>query len=879
MSGLGKRTAEELIRPNKRARQREQKKTAHQIDVESELRPSASTLPNAAFKVPAQLFVEKELASYAYETQSLLKAIKSSSAGSSIRAWQMLPRHKRRRNASHNLLSLPKRLRGKGKAELRASNTIALSRSEIRKRKGRKLRAMLGAYPRRKEAKRKSELIDRAADAASNGKAWLETHMWHAKRFRMSGQEAKLIDGQSIEQADRWGFNLAEESHLKSFRSSWRDEKNAVTIMDRSYDAWLRINALDRQKDFSDREGTQKALGCLLKKAGFENGWQDEWRKDQSHRACDTVLSIPLETEDKGEEFQFGQRRAVTPVQVIWVIGRLGRIGNEILIRSHPASIAQVERAIRQAIVPALQETKVRSQILLSRLNNIPHPITSAGSGAKGRRHGKKPKKKQQQQRQIMEYAEVKRPGKVLIEKIKQNLLKEWQRQQAFNVFELSGPSAEKLISKVLVPIHKHNNQAHLENSMRRSKGQNGEIISLDVHDPRLSFPPRKEDKLKKQKKQKESFRKESHQRLFHEGCPIPTYSSGEIHSRRAALPVPGTRLKPSSKDDIIPVVLIRHRLSLHQSSWTIILPRGWGKAFWLSFVHPGTRVLGQNQLHALQFDKGKPTFPCDWVSTSAFKRWSESEGTHAFNAWQRTPPAKRVNFDHHSIRWPFGGDELWLEIVRNGTITCLGKNGEHIKNTAKRPPWLFTSGINAITLSDLIDQYQFWVQSGKPVNHPFPIFPFLLELRRALLMVRLTACRKGTFERWDEIHSVSKEESMKWRSALQATQDDKNERDQLKKLEQNDSNNSTHIGSITTGQFALSFGKGKAIGSISLLAYLEIVRQNNDFKSTNEETNLSSNNINAAVRNPIPLSNLVLIRSTKGGPMRAASMEAIPLL
>lgn len=880
MSNLGKRTAEEPLRPNKRVRQREQKKLAHQIDVESQASTSASAVssPAPSVKLPAQLFVEKELASYAYETQSLLKAIKSSSGGSSIRAWQMLPRHKRRRNASHNLLSLPKRLRGKGKAELRASNTTPLSRSDIRKRKGRKLRAMIGAYPRRKEGTRKSELIDRAATAASNGKAWMETHMWHAKRFRMSGQEPKMIDGKAIQRTDRWGFNLAEESHLKSFRSSWRDEKNAVTIIDRSYDAWLRISANARKGTMSD---SITVLFSILQKAGFDGEWKGDSIGIHSQRAFETILTSTvgkgeekrLNTDNEVEELPLnGSRRAVAKVQIIWPPAQDSSKKQELLIRTHPASIAQVERAIRQAIVPGLQSTNTKAQIDLVRLNNIPHPIISAGSGAKGRRHGKRPVKKKQAA--PVEVREIqRRSGKQIIEQLKQNLLREWQRKQAYTVFEISGPSSDKLITKVLVPVETQNDQRHLASRLRSGKGLDGEIISLEVHDPRLSFPPRGE---RKPTKQAVPAAVRCEQKLFVDGCSTPTYSSGEIHSRRAALPIPGSRLKPTSKDDIISVILIRNRQSPHQSNWTVILPRGWGKAFWLSFVQPGTRVLGQIQLHALQFDKGKPTFPCDWVTTPAFKRWAESESQYAFDIWQRTPPAKRVNFDHNGIRWPFGGEALWLEIVRNGVNYSLGNNNELIKSPAKGSPWLFASGRYSFTLSELVGMYRDWIKREKADDSSLPFVSLILELRHALIVVRLTACRRGAFERWDEIHSLSCEGSQKWRSALQATQDDKYQRDQLQKLEQKGLKDSSHIGSITTGQFALSDGKGKAIGSISLLAYLQIIWNEQQFNGTNEHASASTKGV---VRNPITLSNLVLIRSTKGGPMRAASMEAVSLL
>ncbi|MCO5565251.1 hypothetical protein L7F22_018924 [Adiantum nelumboides] len=635
------------------------------------------------------------------------------------------------------------------------------------------------------------------------------------KRFRMSGQESKMIDGKPIEKIDRWGFNLAEESHLKSFRSSWRDDKCSVTIMDRSYDAWLRVSAIERRSDSTASNSITTALLNILREAGFEVEWKDDTNTTYDQRAFESILCIAVgkEDEENGEDIANeveesplnSIRRAIAKVQIIWPPTSYAPKKREVLIRTHPASISKVEKAIRHAIVPGLQSINAKVQIDLVRLNNIPHPNISAGSGAKGRRHGKDLEKKKKAK--SVEMNEIGRPsGKLLIEQLTQNLLREWRRKQAYNIFEISGPSSDKLISKVLVPTDDHNGQGYLGSRLRSGKGLDGEIISLEVHDPRLSFPPREG---KKSKKKATIPSAQLGQNLFLEGYSTPTYSSGEIHSRRAALPVPGSRLKPTTKDDIIPVILIRNRLSSHQSNWTVILPRGWGKAFWLSFVQPGTRVLGQKQLHALQFDKGKPTFPCDWVTTPAFKRWAESESQYEFDIWQRTPPAKRINFDHNRIRWPFGGESLWLEVVRNGMIYSIGKNSEHIKNPAKRPPWLFANGKQSNTLPDLIKVYGLWIEREKPVISTLPFVPLILGLRRALLVVHLTACRRGAFERWDEIHAMSYEQSERWKSALQATQEDKYQREQLQKLEQKgikDSNN--HIGSITTGQFALSNGK-----------------------------------------------------------------------
>lgn len=44
-----------------------------------------------------------------------------------------------------------------------------------------------------------------------NDKFWLETHIWHAKRFRM---------------VTKWGYKLADQSYEKTFRASYRAMKS-----------------------------------------------------------------------------------------------------------------------------------------------------------------------------------------------------------------------------------------------------------------------------------------------------------------------------------------------------------------------------------------------------------------------------------------------------------------------------------------------------------------------------------------------------------------------------------------------------------------------------------------------------------------------------
>jgi len=853
MSTLGKRQGDDLQRPNKRIRQREQKKVARHISTQpaNKISTKKDVDEKKTVKLPSQLQVENYLSAYQFEIQSLQNAIKSSSVGSSIRAWQMLPRHKRRRNASHNLLALPRRLRDKGQAELRASKTMPRSRSEMRKRKGKGDRMALGAYPRAKESNRRKELVQRATNAAMLGKGWMETHLWHTKRFRMSSKEGKYVGGEKIATEDRWGYSLAEESSMKSYRSTWRDEKKAASIMDVSYDAWIRISASVRAVEESCQ--AEEALAKLIQKAGLSDGWQEEWR--DGRRCCKTLLTAPtkLHSDKVGldEYATSSYLRCRAPVQVIWVTvvqtsspENSLRKRREILLRTHPAATSSLERSLHTAIV-ALSRT-LGSQIEIKRLNSLPHPLVSAGSGAAGRRHA-------------TQGEETKVKNKTMI-KCLESLQKKWMRIEAFNVFELTGPTAKNLMAKVLRPINGEN--GNKIESILKGALPDGTIIPLDVHDPRLSFPPRMStSKTKPNSKPLPTW--STHSRLFTQGYISPSFRKGEIDRRKSNLPIPGSRLLPTSRDDVVPVVVIAHHQEGNGNALSLLVPRGWGQAFWLSLVHPGTRVIGQVQSHALNFDRGKPSFPFDWVGTPGYQAQEQVDSLIASATWHRRPPAKRCNFDKVGVRWPFGGTGLWMEVIRHGWNVS---NVEDSRDDHSLP-WTFAL-TKSLPIDALTQDYQVWKTGGDKDGKSSSL---LKLIKSALICVKLTACRKGSFDRWDEIHYLDEAERKTWKKAFQVVQQDSHSKSVLQKLESKaPPSSNTHIGSVTTSNFSLSNGKTSALASISLLAYLEIIT------SEVVEEVVGSHR---KERNPIPVQNLVLIKSIQGGVHRAASIQAVSLI
>ena len=268
--------------------------------------------------LPAQLDVESVLASRKFQIRAMLKAMRDSRSAQTTRAWQLLPRNMRRRAASHNLLRLPSRLRAKGLREMQASNTQPKTRAETRKNLPNRTVKMVTL--------RREKLRERSK---RSGARWLETHLWHAKRFHMTrsvddkiskrhrlNHPSGLEDGKkaSSEKEDlsmvplepQTGFILAEEPHMKAHRGSWRSAQERVIVHDASYETYIMVSCSCQRahnqaspaaginsgrKDLEQR--LESILARCLKRAGIARGWEDESemvRYRDGSRECSTVL-------------------------------------------------------------------------------------------------------------------------------------------------------------------------------------------------------------------------------------------------------------------------------------------------------------------------------------------------------------------------------------------------------------------------------------------------------------------------------------------------------------------------------------------------------------------------------------------------------------
>ncbi|TGO66806.1 hypothetical protein BELL_0931g00020 [Botrytis elliptica] len=174
-----------------------------------------------------------------YEIKALEDGMKRSKGALSTRAFQQVPRDMRRRTASHNVKRVPKRLQKRGAREMKEDNTPTVnankrkpgsSRGRIRAETAKKLGILADKKRASKGATNVAGIMTRAArpkirQNALNEpqkppskfrrrqihKTWLPTHLWHAKRAKMTEPKEPL-----------WRMAIPLNSTEKSYRPTHR---------------------------------------------------------------------------------------------------------------------------------------------------------------------------------------------------------------------------------------------------------------------------------------------------------------------------------------------------------------------------------------------------------------------------------------------------------------------------------------------------------------------------------------------------------------------------------------------------------------------------------------------------------------------------------
>ncbi|KAI0172443.1 ribonucleases P/MRP protein subunit POP1-domain-containing protein [Hypoxylon sp. FL1284] len=302
-----------------------------------EIRSIASQESHAALK-DGELNVQSFVGSLSFEINALDESMRRVKASRTSRAFQRVPFRMRRRAAAHDFKKVPKRLRRRAKREMAEDNTPTVNsktrrpkttRSRLRAETARRLEILIKRKRLRKLKSsgadketisikaarpkiRRNELsshpiIARKFRKRQLSKTWLPTHLWHAKRARMTPPTQPL-----------WRFAIPLTPTQKVYRPTHRIqwEKGAMA-WDMSYMSTIGLS------------GAQNSVKNVLKSLGLtqEALWGEKarrWRAGNMHwtgiltrKSQETVRSISPATviwnpaEEVGEESQSKQFRQV----------------------------------------------------------------------------------------------------------------------------------------------------------------------------------------------------------------------------------------------------------------------------------------------------------------------------------------------------------------------------------------------------------------------------------------------------------------------------------------------------------------------------------------------------------------------------------------
>ncbi|KAK4898419.1 Ribonucleases P/MRP protein subunit pop1 [Elasticomyces elasticus] len=637
--------------PNKRPRQHIDQRQKIRIARTLSTQTTSAAFQNGALDVAS--FVK----SRAYEIQALENGLQRSKKALNERAFQQVPKELRRRTASHNVKRVPKRLRGRAGREMAVDNTPTVT-SRRRKPSGHmRLRLETVKKLRALGAKRKAEK-DKAKDASATEavskdvqpgtmttaiktrtpkvkkpllatppvpkakfrkrqihKSWLPTHLYHAKRARMTAPSAPL-----------WRFAVPLTPTAKSYRPTHRaSHDRGAVAWDMSYMSTIQL------------EGRESSVLGILKAMGVA---EDDLsgRKGSKWRAGIRVLEAFLYERESPHEL-------IAPITMVWCVydGAEGveaeKRKRKVFLRVHPSAFFQLwEEVLRLAKVakPAVSVEDLRFEI---------GSIEITGPGATEALLGALwPSSTVSASNSASDAATTGMDVDATSDTPRAESVGEtWQK--------LAGLTNPALLPK-------------------------NALLGFNVQDPRLHHPPRTIVLPKSDAEQHKLLEIPASWPVdaVQKACDIfdrkarhlasTSLPSQKAVNRRKGLAAPGEYPAGLPKDPRVPVLLYSasnaaptnssksRQPKSHNGSWTLLAPWKCLQPIWYSLMYyplstgQQPRFGGLDQKRQLAFEAGKPWFPGDFPGTKAGWNWECEDRRRRESEWRKRPRGKRVSYE-----------------------------------------------------------------------------------------------------------------------------------------------------------------------------------------------------------------------------------------
>lgn len=117
---------------------------------------------------------------------------------------------------------------------------------------------------------------------------------------------------------------------------------------------------------------------------------------------------------------------------------------------------------------------------------------------------------------------------------------------------------------------------------------------------------------------------------------------------------------------------------------WILTVPRSWGATFWKQLIRCGVRPIGRRERSEIKFENLCPRFPEDFPSTPGYQSYIEQKYSDLFGAWMRRPSQKRLNHSKLGFSSPFRPDWHHLFMSSNRVYQSMDSDSHRVHLTYK---------------------------------------------------------------------------------------------------------------------------------------------------------------------------------------------------
>ncbi|EJD74850.1 ribonuclease P/MRP protein subunit POP1 containing protein [Loa loa] len=505
-------------------------------------------------------------------------------------AVQRLPRHMRRRAMSYNIKRFPRMQRRFAISAVAASKHRQKPPSRFWRRRPRNL---LLNYIRRQRKH-----------------VWLETHIWHAKRFRM---------------IQKWGYNLPFCSYQRAFRPSHRDAMRHCVVRDVSFLHCFQIIGT-----------SQAAIIELLRNiCAPEAGATFAFKT-----ALDGHFEMPVMLYEPSEY----PRGFISPARFLWSRHRTDE-KYTLVIWTHPSSSKNVLSKFKDLLKLEKQDQAVD----FVEIDKVPRSIDEW----------------RLRNLQIKTDVYVNGEGLKLLDLSDQLVRFRLYGPKSFEILrEVLAVVEENDLQDSWMKEFVSSNQYWRNECSKHTPGEfpDGTVFSLLVEDPRLSRPLRKMKPTETDGCSAKSLSVDS--------LPLPPNDFWNAEIRKKVLEKKltetdlqkkrNTQLQPVKTSEAkIPIILVVRNTGTGTTSpftgLDLITPSGFGLEFWLALQYGTARSVGLKDQKFLELESSRFNFPADVPDCDAGLNEFKEEYINLQEKYIRRPHNRRVKYwSNLSIKYPF---------------------------------------------------------------------------------------------------------------------------------------------------------------------------------------------------------------------------------